>query len=237
MSEKNYNGFIPQPEGGKLDSAEILLDAIGGIDDRFIAEAENAAPVRKASVLPRRALILAATIAISACMILSAAAAVRFVGEVLGDRKDEKPPTDVGNNVPIEYPSIEAQMLSLRERTENKKTSIENIDFNDQYAKIVWKYADEDEYRVCNIKSRDADNIAKRMQGRKGFTEVENNDTEDTGELEGIWINFGDGYVYSPCLEESNGNIGYGELFNYDPELEPTQDFINLVRDAINNVT
>ncbi len=237
MSEKNYNGFIPHPEGGKLDSAEILLDAIGGIDDRFIAEAENAAPVRKASVLPRRVLILAATVLLSVGIFVSAVMAASFIGDVLGDNKSDLPQTDVGNNIHAEYPSIETQMLSLRERTEGKKMSAEDIGFSDQYAKIIWKYADEDEYRVCNIKSRDADNIAKRMQGRKGFTEVDQNDTEESRELEGIWINFGDGYVYSPCLEESNGNIGYGELFNYDPELEPTQDFINLVRDAINNVT
>ncbi len=231
MSEKNNFDFVPVPSGGKLESAELLLEALGKIEDRFIAEAENITPARRRAGLPQRVLIIAATILLSVGILVSSVMAASFIGGILANKNGEEPSL---NDMTERYSSIEEQMLALRKSTEGKKTDAENISFSDGYAKIIWKYADEEEYRACNIKGEDAQELAQLLSGRKGFEEIDKSEeAEETCELEGIWINFGDGYVHSPCLKETKGNVGYGEVFEYEPELEPTQEFIDLVRNAI----
>ena len=44
-----------------------------------------------------------------------------------------------------------------------------------------------------------------------------------------VWISCGDGTVISPYLKASAGNIGYGELFNYEPEIIPSKSFNSCV--------
>ena len=48
-----------------------------------------------------------------------------------------------------------------------------------------------------------------------------------------VWIALGDGRIISPCLKESNGNVAFGTLFDYDPEVEPSADFVTALYDTL----
>ena len=48
-----------------------------------------------------------------------------------------------------------------------------------------------------------------------------------------VWIAFGDGVVISPYLKANPGNTGHGELFDYDPELELSEDLIRKIIQCI----
>lgn len=41
-----------------------------------------------------------------------------------------------------------------------------------------------------------------------------------------VWFCVGDGIIASPELEFSHGNIGYGSLFDYSPEITPSDEFV-----------
>ena len=44
-----------------------------------------------------------------------------------------------------------------------------------------------------------------------------------------IWLSFGDGVVVSPYLKNTAGNAGHGTVFDYDPELEMSDDLAEYI--------
>ena len=49
-----------------------------------------------------------------------------------------------------------------------------------------------------------------------------------------VWICYGNGEIVSPQLKNSAGNIGYCELFEYSPEIEPSKEFVDLLDELVN---
>ena len=50
-----------------------------------------------------------------------------------------------------------------------------------------------------------------------------------------VWINYGDGRVVTPYLKDTEGNVGYGTLFDYEPEIVPTKDMSKFVNSLVSS--
>jgi hypothetical protein len=71
----------------------------------------------------------------------------------------------------------------------------------------------------------------KRALNDRGDFVAENATEEETK----VWVSMGDGRVISPYLAISEGNVGYGCLFDYESEVEPTDVFVQTVMDLISD--
>jgi hypothetical protein len=222
---------------------DLLMDAIGSIDDRFIFEAQVALPKNRYAPL-RRILAIAACTVVVMTLMLSL-----FVG-MLSQTKNESQNDGVENiggtldsiapnstskpeNVPKTDSVLADTLIEMKSETMQYSSPLERDILFDGSTHLIWRYEGEEDYRICKISYKESSKIKKELNSKAGFSKVDA-DT-DHGELEGFWICFGDGLVYSPYLESSNGNIGYGQIFDYDPELETSEKFNSLIKNAIEN--
>ena len=226
--------------------SELLLEAIGEIDDRFIFEAESYE--RKKSSLPLRKLIIAA-VALSLVFTFTLSLGI---GLMLGSNRDkvdndsagapneEQDGADGGfNNAgandenikPQPITTLEDTLESVRYSSEELKSPFERDMLFDGSTKLIWKYSDEESYRVCTISSAsDTKSIQRALEHKKDFSEVSEPAVDS---IDGFWICFGNGLVYTPYLKSSDGNVGYGELFDYEQELEPSKSFATFISEII----
>lgn len=226
--------------------SELLLEAIGEIDDRFIFEAESYE--RKKSSLPLRKLIIAA-VALSLVFTFTLSLGI---GLMLGSNRDKVDNDSAGapnedqdgaddgfNNAgandenikPQPITTLEDTLESVRYSSEELKSPFERDMLFDGSTKLIWKYSDEESYRVCTISSAsDTKSIQRALEHKKDFSEVSEPAVDS---IDGFWICFGDGLVYTPYLKSSDGNVGYGELFDYEQELEPSKSFATFISEII----
>ena len=204
----------------RIWAANRLFDAMGEIDDRWIAEAERAYTPARGLRFGRRSLIVAVTL----CLVT-----VSVLGVLVANRsKDASPEAehpamdeDVGT-----VATFSERMSQLKGQTTTLRVSTEELDLFSGSAQVIWKYRDETDYRAKAITRNELDLLLDVMDQNEG-TSVGATDTPSTDLLEGVWIAYGDGTVISPCLKLSDGNVGYGDLFAYEPELEPSDVFVN----------
>ncbi|MBE6593295.1 MAG: hypothetical protein E7642_04800 [Ruminococcaceae bacterium] len=235
--------------GNKNKNSELLLDAIGEIDDRFIFEAESYVPGAKKLSLRK---YLVAAFSVVLIMSLSLSLLVGMLtredkketadeGIVdVPDENEEKPTDRPATNAPTERVEPEVNTLSqtleqMKEETANFASPLEREMLFDGDAKLIWKYEDEENYRICTLSRKNSTTVERALTNKKGFVKITESDVSEDDGIEGVWICFGDGYVFSPYLENSNGNVGYGTLFDYERELEPSEDFAQLIERIVSN--
>ena len=221
----------------KRKAAEYLFDEIGEIDDSIIAAAESFRPSKKVFDV-KRAVVFAAAAAVSVSLLV----AVFLIGKL--NDGSSPPPIDHGklpvqdneatedNELPPPQDSspesftFATQLSAIRGDDKAKATEKQDIKFFDGYARLIWKFSDEDYYRVCKINSYQLGQITKAIEQNSG-TPVSPQYREDG--LEGFWISLGDGKVITPYLLSSEGNVGYGTLFDYNIEVEPSQSLAQYI--------
>ena len=225
-------------------NSDILLDAIGEIDERFIYEAQAYMPVKRKTAL-RKYLVAAFSVVLITSLMLSL-----LVGPLLRtdnkestddvildqpteqnpaitDKPDFSPETEKAPENTVTVKRLSSTLSDLKEETLRFSATLEREIFFDGTVKLIWKYEDEEEYRICTLSSTNANEIKRIMEYRYGFF---NTDPEADGDgLEGFWICYEDGSVISPYLKTSSGNVAYGDVFEYERELEPSAEFARLI--------
>ena len=211
----------------KRDSAELLFDAIGMIDDSIIEEAER---VREPKSTPsfagaRRVLALAATVALLSVGVIGAF--------LIADNADTAPTYDNDGMSESkddgEY-DFYLHLLTASGTGGAKRLAENEIDLFDGSLSLIWCYGEDDSYYKLSLDSTTSE---KQIRNKLSKSNVIMN-AERAREISyRVWISFGNGEVVSPYLKESKGNVGYGELFEYNPEVEPDSSFTSLVSDAI----
>lgn len=218
--------------------AERLFDEIGLIDDRFVFEAATPYVSQKRKGLWQRLLIAAVSVTIVACVGLGL-----FVVGMMSGGKGNAPENDmnivgtVADDALQDNSDGSEAVLTLSARLERMKddtaqlaVSKADIELFGTSPKVIWKYSGEEEYRVSSITEAQANALVEKLSKNSGKRVSE---SDDKSELEGLWIATGDGRVISPYLELTAGNTGYGELFEYEPEYEPSNDFAEYLCDTI----
>lgn len=204
-------------------SAEYLFDSIGGIDDRFIAEAQNYRPAyarrraadRKAdgSRTPARRYPL---IAVAAALVLC----IMIVPAVL---KLSSPDSNTSNG-----PSAQHTTLSslLAERSATMTPLAVAPDLRDGQARLVWRMGDA--LYAVNLSTQQLMELTERMSSAPcRHTDA----TSESGVS--VWICSGRGTVCSPELIFSAGNVGYGTLFDYSAEIDPAATVVSYIRNIV----
>lgn len=103
----------------------------------------------------------------------------------------------------------------------------ENINLFDGITKLIWSYGDDVYYSVEIKGSYDSGNLFRYMT-----TSSINTGGKEKSDIR-FWVNFGDGTVMTPYLTRSGGNIGYGTLFDYEPERALSDNFAAYLKNLI----
>ena len=223
-------------EREKAVFSDRLFDEIGLIDDRFIYEASTPyVPKRRFGAIGK-ILVIAAALTLSLCVIASTllTGALFLFGDlgVKGDEDVGTPPT--GNTEDV-ADKEESGFITLSDRldgvTESAYASVskESIALFDSKPKIVWEI-NASKYYVCEISEGRARSLIEKM--RVGGTKAPSGEAQGESSTS-VWIILGNGQVITPHLELTSGNVGYGELFDYEKEYEPSEDFSNLLIDTV----
>lgn len=196
-------------------AAEQLFDALGELDDSLLTSA--------LSYKKPKAKILAARPFISS---LSAVAAVLVLAVLIFPRiitsKDSNMIRDEQNEV-IQYSNLTTALAQADYSGVTTLSSTDEVDLFDGQAKVIWKYTDSEVCYAVNITESDLNWL--NNYGTNPLTV-----TDDSCQ---IWLTAGDGLVTSPCLKKSAGNVGYGEIFNYSPEVDISPTFASYLTKLI----
>lgn len=193
----------------KRKPAEYLLDEIGLVDDALIYAAENLYPVRKSKkILIRSAAALAA--------VLTLFVGVKLMGKLTAKNSGDK----AGSHAPSI--SIEEALNTVRSNPGSGVTTSDTVDLFGGKPKLIWQFAGEESYSHVDISTSERDRLTGAIIGASP--------AQYGSELScRVWISYGNGIVISPHLRQSPGNIGYGSLFDYSPELEPSGDILRII--------
>ena len=192
-----------------MSRGEILYDVIGGISDIYVTEAALPFKRRSNGVSARRMLLIAATVTMSLVMLFAVFA---NFGKNTATAPDDK------TNYPIND-------IVIPDGAEIWMKTREDINlFSDSPLLIIRKYGEED-FTVITLKKPEY----KRLTDIGDFADVK--EGMDPGYE--VWICDGNGVVFSPYLKLSAGNLGYGEIFDYSPEVILPESYTNTINRII----
>lgn len=208
----------------EMKKAEYLFDEIGLIDDHIIAEAMATKGVSVKRSFPVRKFVTAVA---AAAVMVTVMLGTLVIGSLRGN---EDGASSVGtSNQEAQTPNLtlsETLLMAEESEASSSYTSALDIDLFDGQKKIVWQSADGGEYYSLGVVgSSESARLEKALE--RTYVRSENITSETTGVK--LWICYGDGTVISPYIKAGNGNVGYGELFNYSPEIIPSDNFKELI--------
>ncbi len=215
---------------------ERLFDAIGAIDDRLIQDAMSPAKAR-AQVAHRKKMRISLTSAACICTIVGVIL-LRIpkldtdpsVGSPDPEKTGEYSTSAGQNETPskgdlnasvseLNPPSLE-QVLQYNASSQNiTRLSADEIDLHDSTAKLIWQHDGDEHYNVAQITHPSSLKIITAELDRPcSDLSADCSDMISTK----LWVCYGDGRVDSPYLKHTPGNTGYGVLFDYCAEVEPS---------------
>ena len=196
-----------------------LFREIGEVDDALVQEALVYRPKRTA--IPR-VLMVAACLAMSFLLCFGLVVISMRVKDSGGQMKPSTEEAPVADSL---------DQLLLSQADSGSYTTLQSVkeaDFFGGCGYVVWQYADSTELCVSRALTDAELNRLTREVGRG--TSVGEQSPSLTCR---VWLILGNGEVISPYLKESAGNRGYAELFDYDAELLPNDEFISCVSDIL----
>lgn len=201
--------------------AEHLLDAMDGIDERFLAEAIAAQERRKRRRLPLRILSVAA----SAILVVSlAVAGGRALGRLLHPAHSPTDDEDYAYNTPAAFSAL---LLSCTESSAfTVQTGTGGRLAPDGTLRVVIGEKDSDTLWVSRPLTDSERATAVAETTRSGRIRAKEN--PGTGRYR-IWLIDQNGAVWSPSLNYSSGNVTFGQVYDYDPECLPSAAFQTLL--------
>ena len=210
----------------RYQKAAYLFSEIGGIDERLLYEAEVYAPRRR--VMPRILLVAACLVLTFSLCLGSVVVASRAIDRILPMLQDVAKPDN--NSPDASAPKTLDEMLVLsRDTAAYDRVRVEEFDFYDGKARLVWQYGEGSEVCVSRALTS-AELVVLEREAVRG---------KSVGEVSPsltcrVWISLGDGTVVSPYLELTDGNVGVAQFFDYDAELMPTEEFNSQISDILN---
>ena len=191
-----------------------LYEEIGYVDERFLQEAA-AYRARKKSPM-WRTLLIAAAVLLSITLLLGTVAASVTIG-VIGALIDREEQPDQETLTPME------QMEKTMAQSSLKPLSADELAFFGTPT-LIWSEQGSDEYYSVTLSKSQCEQLVYLMQSsRREYTAQSVQPTYQ------IWLSFGDGVVVSPYLKNTAGNAGHGTVFDYDPELEMSDDLAEYI--------
>ena len=214
----------------KRKSAERLFEVIGMIDDSIIAECQDpnvsAWQMKHASFRIGKVISVCASIAvICACLCTS------LIISKLSNKKSDSAQNDddrgtIGATEDIYEERFDTVLKNAVSSSNTEILSLDEIDFFDGEINLIWTDAKTDGYYVLTLNESEE---LVREGLKKGYSQLSADTSASDRIGYTVWISYGNGEVVSPELKYSKGNIGYGELFEYSPEVLPSTVLVNLI--------
>lgn len=196
--------------------ARMLFLAIGTVDDRFVAETMQ--PPSKKRLWQKPYFIVSASAAavlfITVLGVLCGNAFLRFY-------RFASMPEEVKSHISLQQTLDKAEDSALR-------VSLTEVELFNGVGQIIWQNEDNDDYYVIKL---DGDIQPETLESYCTPSQMELDPAVNDGAS--VWISFGDGRVITPYLKESSGNVGYGALFDYEPEVYPEYYSSDMVKNLI----
>ncbi len=194
-----------------------LYEEIGYVDERYLQEAATYRARKKSPAW--RALLIAAALLLSFALLLGTVAAgvtIGVIGALINSGEQEPEPL-----API------AQMEQAMAGEQHASLSAEQLDFFGRPT-LIWSELGSDEYHSVMLSTYECNDLVYLMQtDRREYT------AQSDAPKYQIWLCFGDGVVVSPYLKNTPGNAARGEVFDYDPELEMSDDLAEYIAECI----
>lgn len=192
-----------------------LYEEIAGVDERYLQEA-GAYRARKKSPAWRVVLIAAALMLCGALLLgtVAAGVAIGVIGALI-DRNEQQ-----GQVVPSD-PVVQMEQVMAQNSLE--PLAADELELFGAPT-LIWSEQGSDEYYSVTLESYELEKLVYLMQSsRREYTAQSEQPTYQ------IWLSFGDGVVVSPYLKNTAGNAGHGTVFDYDPELEMSDDLAEYI--------
>ncbi|MBR5881501.1 MAG: hypothetical protein IKZ16_07410 [Clostridia bacterium] len=191
-----------------------LYEEIAGVDERYLQEA-GAYRARKKSPA-WRTLLIAAALLLSFTVLLGTVAAGVTIG-VIGALIDREEQPDQETLTPVE------QMEQVMAQNSIEPLAADELALFGAPT-LIWSEQGSDEYFCVTLTQSQCEQLVYLMQSsRREYTAQSEQPTYQ------IWLSFGDGVVVSPYLKNTAGNAGHGAVFDYDPELEMSDDLAEYI--------
>lgn len=198
-----------------------LYEEIGGVSERYLQQAATYRARRRTPVW--RSLLIAAALILTVAMVLGTLAmslGIALIGWLLNGTPDPGP----GVDTPAISELAEMESTLAERQAHIQPLRADEIGYFDGYYTLIWSEYGSDEYYSVRISHEEMGHMLYLMQQtRTEFTE----ESEQPGMQ--IWLCMRDGLVISPYLKNSAGNTGHGEVFNYDPELELSDELAEFI--------
>lgn len=216
----------------KIKKAEVLLDAIGEMNDHYIAEAMSYKKKKRSSL--SRLLIIAATLILATVIPFSAIVGASVVGVALiGINQSVFDQAEVNNDAVADEGYMEDSLSFLMVGISDSGNyrfcdSEESIPYADGNAYLVWQYEGESGYHMSEaLNDSELDVLIENMGRGKEVG-------DDSPKLRcKVWLLLEDGRVISPYLKVSAGNIS-NSVFDYEAEITPTDALADHISDILN---
>lgn len=200
----------------KKEKATYLLYELNNIDDRLLEDALLYPAVKRRGKRSRLiALVCAALIAAMILLPLGGLAGLTAFIVGLGVQKGEDPKPDA------------PQQGGAAEDLSEVFTSPDRDLFFRDTPTLIWQEEGEEEYHALPLTTEEFCRIELLSSSSVKIGE-ERADSEKK-----IWICDGKGFVKTPYLEDTPGNLYYATLFDYDPEMILSDEF----EDYLENLT
>lgn len=197
----------------KNAKAGLLFDAIGDLDDKYIVEAVSRPAARKRASGIRRAFLIAAAALFSVVLTVAVPLSVR-------NSIKEREPDDVSEIIRLED-------CFEKYRGNNGFAVTGDPQFSAKTSRIVWQYDGDDGYYSMSVRGEE---LAKLSDLMDNSTAIPGSGNEKAVSVK-VWFVDPAGYVVSPYLRKGGGNIYVRELFDYDPEVVPSDEMVKLISD------
>lgn len=226
----------------KYGAAERILDAIGALDDRIIAECADAprkivygrkkfAPIKKIAVI-------AAVLGVAASLLLAMLAVGMFNDSKSEGAEDCEFATeakaeninDAGTAGSTSSQSLEGALVMCKPYTEDMKKDFEDIDLDNGIPKIIIKYSYEEAYRVCNVTVGDMARLTDLL-----YPSGKAQTRDGASNMDGVWLCLADGSVITPEIPISEQSAAVYGLFEYEKSYEPSAEFVSALIEVIKN--
>ena len=218
----------------KHDQAQVLLEAMGNIDDAYLNEALSYVPTKgkKLKILRSPAMrALSTTAALAAVLALVILSPLRGVlNNAFNDDAAEKLPDHAESAPDISPAALDQLLQACTESPSFQAIAADEVPFFDGNVRLTVQRLDSGAiYTSRPLTDQEQSRLRREME----LADTEISDEEFDERQYAVWITLGDGTVATPYLTPSPGNLGAAELFRYETERLPSQLFFILLEDLI----
>lgn len=203
----------------KRRAAESLFTAVGEIDDRYLTEAMQAR-IRARKPHKKWHVILPLAASFGLMFTFFTVIAVLLFNSLFSPATPDTPSDG----------TVQTFSMVLQNCTESTSfTPCENeseLPFSDGTIRVIIGDRDGGIWISRPLTEREIRVIRNEYTAARGIT-----DYDAPAEEYLVWISYGNGKVWSPCLASGNGNISFDCLYAYASERDPSDAFLRLLTD------